>query len=72
MPKLPRPSTKELAMFLKTQDYTWHHSRKHHVFKNSEGKMVTVPERKEIGSELLMTILAEIGSREDFMKWWQS
>ncbi len=72
LPKLPRPSTRELAAFLNTQGYTLDHSRKHHVFKNSAGAMVTVPERQEIGTGLLMAILAEIGcSRDDFMKWWQ-
>ncbi|MGI0057528.1 MAG: type II toxin-antitoxin system HicA family toxin [Nitrosarchaeum sp.] len=71
MSKLPRPSTKDLAKFLNTIGYRLDHTGKHHVFKNNERKMVTVPERKELGRGLLLEILSQVGSsRDDFIRWW--
>ena len=71
MSNLPRPSTREVTKFLNTVGYTYDHTGKHHVYKNIDGRIVTVPERREMGRGLLLEILAQVGSsREEFMQWW--
>ena len=73
VPKLPRPSTRELIKYLnKKRGFVVIRIKgDHHTLQNHEGRYTTVPLRKEIGQGLLLEILADAGiSREEFMKDW--
>ena len=69
MTKLPQTSSKELIVFLGKYGFQYDRTKgSHHVLKHSDGRIVTVPERKVLGKGLLSSILAQAGiSREEFM-----
>ena len=73
MSRLPVVSSKEFTKFLIQKGFIYSRTRGcHHVYKLND-RLVTVPERKEIGKGLLLDMIEEAGlSREDFIRWWNS
>ncbi len=73
MSRLPVVSSKEFTKFLIQKGFIYSRTRgSHHVYKLND-RLVTVPERKEIGKGLLLDMIEEAGlSREDFIRWWNS
>lgn len=74
MSRLPRISSRDLIKFLtEIRGFSYVHTRgSHHIYGTNE-RRISVPERNEIGTGLLLAILAEAGSsREEFMEWWNS
>lgn len=71
MPKLPVISSRELIKYLKNKGFEYDHTTgSHHVYKY-KNRLVSIPERKEVGKGLLLAILEEIGiSRDDFIQEW--
>jgi predicted RNA binding protein YcfA (HicA-like mRNA interferase family) len=69
VPKLPVVSSQELAKFLLKRGFQYDHTTgSHHVYKSND-RLVTIPERKEIGKGLLLAILEEAGiSRDVFIQ----
>ena len=74
MTRLPVISSKDLIKFLtkKKGFYHYHTTGSHHVFKNKDGSIsVVIPERRELGTGLLLAILEEIGmTRDEFIQEW--
>lgn len=74
MPKVPVVSSKDLIKFLtkKKDFYHDHTTGSHHVLKTRDGSVsVVVPERREIGTGLLLAILEEVGiTRDEFIQEW--
>ena len=70
MPKLPVVSW-DLIKYLRKKGFGYDHTTgSHHVYK-SKDKLVSIPERKEMGKGLLLAILEEVGiSRDDFIQEW--
>lgn len=73
MPRLPVVSSRELIKYLTNKGFVYDHTTgSHHVYK-LEDRMVTIPERKEIGKGLFNDILLEAGiEKEDFIREWYS
>ena len=72
MSKLPVISSKDFIKYItKEKGFVYDHTTaSHHIYKR-DGRMVSVPERKEIGKGLLLAMLEEAGiTREDFMRDW--
>lgn len=71
MPKLPVVSSRDLIKYLKRKGFEHDHTTgSHHVYK-SNNRLVSIPERKEVGKGLLLAILEEAGiSRDDFIQEW--
>lgn len=74
MSRLPVISSREFIKYLtKKKGFVYVRTTgSHHVYKLNQ-RLVTVPERHEIGKGLLRAILEEAGiSREDFIRDWNS
>lgn len=71
MPKLPVISSRDLIKYIRKKGFEYDHTTgSHHVYK-SEDRLVSIPERKEVGKGLLLGILEEAGiSRDDFIQEW--
>jgi predicted RNA binding protein YcfA (HicA-like mRNA interferase family) len=69
--KLPVVSSRDLIKYLQKKGFQYQHTKgSHHVYKLND-RLVTVPERKEVGKGLLLGILEEAGiSRDDFILEW--
>lgn len=70
MPKLPLVSSRNLIKYLATRGFMHIHTRgAHHVLQHPVGRIVVVPERRQVGRGLLLSILAEAGiSRDEFLR----
>lgn len=72
MSRLPVVSSRDFIKYLtKEKGFVYDHTQgSHHIFRR-DGRMVSVPERKEIGKGLFLAILEEAGiTREDFIRDW--
>lgn len=71
MPKLPVVSSRDLIKYIEKKGFEYDHTTgSHHVYK-SKDRLVSIPERKEVGKGLLLGILEEAGiSRDDFIHEW--
>jgi len=71
--KLPVVSSNDLIKYLTKKGFVHRHSKGgHHIFVLDDIR-VTIPERKEVGKGLLLSILAEVQiKREDFIMEWNS
>jgi predicted RNA binding protein YcfA (HicA-like mRNA interferase family) len=70
--KLPVISSRDFIKYLtKEKGFDYDHTHgSHHIFKRND-RMVSVPEREEIGKGLLLSMLEEAGiTREDFIRGW--
>ncbi len=73
MSKLPSVSSNDLIKYLTKKGFTHKHSKgSHHVFILDHIRVI-IPERKEMGKGLLLSILAMAQiKREDFIREWNS
>ena len=71
MSKLPVVSSKDLIKFLAKKGFRYERTTgSHHVYKLND-RLVSIPERKEVGKGLLKAILDEAGiTRDDFIREW--
>lgn len=72
MPKLPRPTGRELGQILEKAGFSFHHQTgSHAVYKHPDGRITTVPMHagEEIGPGLLNKIKRDLRlTREEFEK----
>jgi predicted RNA binding protein YcfA (HicA-like mRNA interferase family) len=71
VPKLPVVSSRDFIKYLVKKGFQYHHTTgSHHVYKLHD-RLVSIPERREIGKGLLLGILEEAGfDRDDFIQEW--
>lgn len=71
MPNLPVVSSRDLIKYIKKKGFQYDHTTgSHHIYKLRD-RLVSIPERREIGKGLLLAVLEEVGiSRDDFIQEW--